>query len=297
VPKLELAADQSPEAADAPDEALPIPWPARALGATGAAVAVAWLSSCLLSPLPVAPAALGIVAWLIVLAAPRVGWLALAAAMTAGAVARHHPGGALAVAIAALIPVVLTPRRGTTWPLAVGAPLLGIVGLAGAWPAIAARAGAGMWRRAALGATGYIWLTIAAPLAGTSLYMKLPPGTPDPQTWTGSLTETAQHVIKPLLTSGVLVAAPVWAIGAAVLPLILRTRHLSTAVVLVTVWSAVLLSATETAIVAFHGAHAAASPPSALAGAAVGALIALAPALTEAWRKTPHAGNPQPELP
>jgi hypothetical protein len=179
----------------------------------------------------------------------------------------------------------------------VGAPLLGIVGLAGAWPAVAARAGAGMWRRAALGATGYIWLTIAAPLAGTSLYMRLPPETPDPQAWTGSLTETAQHVIKPLLTSGVLVAAPVWAIGAAVLPLILRTRHLSTAVVLVTVWSAVLLSATETAIVAFHGAHAAASPPSALAGAAVGALIALAPALTEAWRKTPHAGNPQPELP
>jgi hypothetical protein len=174
---------------------------------------------------------------------------------------------------------------------------LGIVGLAGAWPAIAARAGAGVWRRAALGATGYLWLALMAPLAGTGLYMKLPHGTPDPETWMASLAVTAQHVIKPLLTSGVLAAAPIWGVASAVLPLILRTRSLPTVCVLVTVWSAVLLSATETAIVAFHGSHAAASPPSALAGAAVGALIALAPALTQAWRKTPYSGKPRPELP
>jgi eukaryotic-like serine/threonine-protein kinase len=289
-------ADDEPglEHPDAPDEPLPIPWPARALGATGAAIAAGWIASTLLSPLPVAPAAIAIVAWLIVLALPRIGWLTVATALAGGAALRHHPGGALVVAIVAIIPVVLAPRRGTTWPLAVAAPLLGLVGLAGAWPAIAARAGGGTWRRVALGATGYLWVTLAGPLAGAGLYMKLPSGIPDTQTWTASLTQTAEHVIKPLLTSGILVAAPVWGIAAAVLPLILKTRHLSTLVVLVTVWSAVLLSATETAIVAFHGAHAAASPPSALAGAAVGTLIALAPALMEAWRKT---GNPRPELP
>ncbi|MFL5828862.1 MAG: protein kinase domain-containing protein [Solirubrobacteraceae bacterium] len=301
-PKLELAGEDAQPAApqetpDTPDEPLPIPWPARALGATGAAIAAGWLSSRLLTTLPIAPAAIGVVAWLVVLALPRIGWLAIATALAVAAAAQQHPGGALVIAIAAVIPLALTPRRGTAWPLAVGAPLLGMIGLAGAWPAIAARAGAGMWRRAALGATGYLWLALVGPLAGTGLYMKLPAGTTSPQTWTTSLTATAHEVIKPLLTSGVWAAAPIWGIAAAVLPLILRTRSLAAVCVLVTVWSAVLLSATETAIVAFHGTHAAASPPSALAGAAVGALIALAPALAQAWRKTPHSGNPRTELP
>jgi eukaryotic-like serine/threonine-protein kinase len=301
-PKLELAGEGAalapPQATpDAPDEPLPIPWPARAVGATGAAVATGWLSSHMLGALPIAPVALGVVAWLVVLALPRIGWLALALALAVAAVARHHPGGAIVIVIAAVIPVLLMPRRGTAWPLAVGAPLLGIIGLAGAWPAVAARAGAGVWRRAALGATGYLWLALISPLAGTGLYMKLVKGTTNPQSWTTSLTAAVHDVIKPFLTSGIWAAAPIWGIAAAVLPLILRTRSLAAACVLVTVWSAVLLSATETAIVAFHGTHAAASPPSALAGAAVGALIALAPALVEAWRKTQHSGNPRTELP
>jgi eukaryotic-like serine/threonine-protein kinase len=283
--------------ADAPDTTPPVPWPARALGATAAAIATAWLAAGLLGPLPVAPAAIGIVAWLLVLALPRVGWLATSTILIAGAVARHHPGGALVIAIAALIPLALMPRRGTAWPLAIGAPLLGIIGLAGAWPAIAARAGASAWRRAALGATGYVWLTLVAPLAGADLYTKRPQGIPAAGVWTASLGVTAHHVLGALFSAGTILAAGVWAIGAAVLPWLLRTRSLATTCVLVTVWSAVLLSATETAIVAFHGTHGAAAPPRAVAGAVVGALTALAPALINAWRKTRYSGNPRPELP
>lgn len=282
---------------DAPDTTPPIPWPARALGATAVAIATAWLAPRLLGPLPLAPAAIGVLAWLLVLALPRVGWLATSTILIAGGLARHHPGGALVLVIAALIPLALMPRRGTAWPLGIGAPLLGTVGLAGAWPAIAARAGAGPWRRAALGATGYVWLALLAPLAGADLYMRRPPGTPDPDVWTASLGVTAHHVLGPLFSAGTLVAAPVWAIAAAVLPWLLRSRSLATTCVLVTVWSAVLLSATESAIVAFHGAHGAAEPPSAVAGAVVGALVALAPALIDAWRKTRYSGNPRPELP
>jgi hypothetical protein len=171
-----------------------------------------------------------------------------------------------------------------------------MIGLAGAWPAIAARAGARAWRRAALGATGYVWVALIAPLAGADLYMKRPHATP-PDVWTASLGLTVHQVLGPLLSAGTLVAAPVWAIGAAVLPWLLRTRSLATTCVLVTVWSAVLLSATETAIVAFHGTPGVAAPPSAVAGAAAGALVALAPALIDAWRKTRYSGNARPELP
>jgi hypothetical protein len=56
------------------------------------------------------------------------------------------------MAIAMAAPALVLPRAGTLWPLPAIAAALGVVGLAGAWPALAANART-IPRRAAL-ATG-----------------------------------------------------------------------------------------------------------------------------------------------
>src|ERR1700745_1924301 len=103
---------------------------------------------------------------------------------------------ALVVLIGLLLPVVLLPTRPTLWPLAAGAPALGLVGvagLAGAWRALAGGAGT-PWRRAALGAIGWSWLLLAAPLAGMSLYLNVPIDNPQ---WTGSLFAVVRTTHRP----------------------------------------------------------------------------------------------------
>ncbi len=148
-----------------------------------------------------APPPSAVLAGAVTLVLPRAGWLALTAIFCLAAALEHQVGVALVVLIGALLPVVLLPLRGSTWPLAAGAPALGLIGLAGAWPALAARAGTS-WRRAALGLTGWVWLLIAAPLADRVLYLSPPPGTPAPNLWTGSLHETIHHVLWPLVNAG-----------------------------------------------------------------------------------------------
>ncbi len=237
------------------DAPVSLSWPNRALGATAAAIGAAWAAVHLLGPLPVAPPALAVLTWLLVLTLPRIGWLASGTILVAAAAARHHPGGALVLLIALLLPVVLIPWRATSWPLAIAAPVLGAVGLAGAWPALAGRASGFGWRRAALGAIGYVWVIVASLVVGTDLYMRRPPGTAAPAVWTGSLDVTVHDVLYPLVKSGVLAGAPVWGIAAAALPWLLRGRTLTACVVITTVWSAVLVSATETAVAIVHHGH------------------------------------------
>jgi tRNA A-37 threonylcarbamoyl transferase component Bud32 len=273
------------------------PWPARALAATGAAAAAGWLAAHLLAPLPIAPAGLAMLAWIVVLILPRVGWLALTAALVCTAAAQQRPGGALVILIAALVPVVLLPLRAVAWPLSAAAPALGLVGLAGAWPALAARAGSGIWRRAALGATGWLWLVVAAPLAGADLYVRRPAGIPAPHLWTGSLSAALHDVVTPISHSGALAGAPVWALAAAVLPWLIRGRSLAVDLVLVTVWAATLVSATEAASAAFAGTHSLGTPPTAVLGAIASGLVALWPSLLRALREGRHSRSPHTELP
>ena len=80
--------------------------------------------------------------------------------MATSLVAQEHAGGALLLVAGALVPVVLSPRDGPAWPLSAGAPALGAIGLACAWPGVAGLTGP-IWRRAMLGATGWIWLALA----------------------------------------------------------------------------------------------------------------------------------------
>jgi hypothetical protein len=179
--------------------------------------------------------------------------------------------------------VVLLIRRPTAWPLAAGAPALGLLGLAGAWPALAGRART-VWQRAALGFTGWIWLVLAAPVANRVFYLPVIPGTPALQDWAGSPHQTVHQVLTPMLTSGALAPAPLWALAAAVLPWLVRCRSLALDTIRAVVWSAVLVSATGVAVTAAHGGGGLRAAPSATVGAVVGAAIALTPSATAAWR-------------
>ncbi len=89
---------------------------------------------------------------------------------------------------------LLLPRAGLAWSVPAAAPLLGLAGLAGAYPAIAGTARRA-WTRAALGAAGLWWLLLAEPLLDRDLAL----GTPAP----GDLLDPG--------ALGALLLAPLWA--------------------------------------------------------------------------------------
>ena len=205
---------------------------------------------------------------------PRVVWLGLGVALAVWLAARGLPGAGLLV-LAATAPLLALPRRaGPGWMAAALAPALGVVGLAGAYPALAAQAG--RWRaRAALGALGYWWLCLAEPLVGRRLWLGAT-GVPARARWEGSLEVAAAHVLGGVLTLGVLGGAALWAVGAAVLPCIVRGRSALLDIGAVSIWSAALIAAAPTL---GHGppfALAHPSPRGAAVGAVLGALLAVA---------------------
>jgi hypothetical protein len=259
-------------------------WPARGLAGAGAAATAGWLCAEVLGRSPVGPALAALVVGGAVLALPGIGWLAFIAAVFGVAVAHGNAGFALLVLIALSLPVALMVRTPSAWPLAVGAPALGLVGLAGAWPAIAARAPT-VWRRAALAGVGWIWLALAAPIAARVLYLPAVGGIPPPSGWSGSPTAAVRDVLSPLLSSGVLAPAVVWAVAAVALPWAVRGRSPALDIVRVVIWSATLASATAVAVTAVHGSDAVSAAPTAVLGAVAGGVIALAPSIVAAARR------------
>ncbi len=203
---------------------------------------------------------------------PRVGWLAATAVVCAWLSAAHAPGSALCVAAASLPVPILMRRPGPAWLAPALAPLLGLAGLAGAYPALAGQF-ASAPRRAAVGALGYWWLALAEPVLARRLWLGPPSGVPARAAWEASVTHTATHVISPLLTVGVLLGALLWAAGAAVLPWIVRGRHASVDVIAATVWTAALAAAAP--IIARGGLApgAAASPRGLVLGSILGGLL------------------------
>jgi eukaryotic-like serine/threonine-protein kinase len=211
---------------------------------------------------------------------PRAMWLACAAAAIAWQAFAGRPGLALLI-FAALLPLLVLPgeptstRLGAGWLACALAPVLGLAGLAGAFPAIAGQAS--RWRdRAALAALGYWWLALAEPLLGRRLWLGPPSGTPARPVWEGSLSLAATHVIAPLLVLGMLLGALLWGAGAAALPWIVRGRSAVLDVIAVTLWSAAI-AATAPALDAGLAAHATQpNPRGAVLGAILGGVIAVA---------------------
>jgi hypothetical protein len=211
---------------------------------------------------------------------PRLLWLALALALAGWQTAAGRAGVGLLV-LAALLTIVLAPvaRRAQGaaggWLLCALAPALGVVGLAGAFPAIAGQHG--RWRmRAAFGALGYWWLALAEPLLSKHLWLGPLPGTPPRATWEGSLQSTAVHVVGPLLSTGVLLGAALWAAAAVTLPLLVRGRGAAFDVVAATVWSAALAVSAPLLDGGLPAPALQASPRGAIVGAVLGGTVAVA---------------------
>ena len=211
---------------------------------------------------------------------PRAVWLAAAVALAVWQAAAGRPGAGL-LALVAMLPVVLLPigrrdRAGTGgWLACALAPILGVIGLAGAFPAIAGQAP--RWRmRAALGALGYWWLALAEPLLARRLWLGPAPGTPPRTVWEGSLSNTAVHVIGPLLSTGLLFGAALWAGGAVLLPLLVRGRNAALDVVAAVAWAAALAAAAPALDAGLAGQSAHATPRGAVVGAVLGAALAVA---------------------
>ncbi len=213
------------------------------------------------------------------IALPRAVWIACATLAIGWQAFAGRPGVALLL-FAALSPVLVLAwasgrrRLGIGWLGCALAPVLGLAGLAGAFPAVAGQAS--RWReRAGLAALGYWWLALAAPLLGRHLWLT-EARTPARAAWEGSLSAAAAHVLAPLLVLGVLLGALLWAAGAAALPWVVRGRNAAFDIVAVTVWSAALAAAAPVvdAGLSAHAAHP--SPRGAVLGAILGALVAVA---------------------
>ncbi|HEV7528699.1 MAG TPA: serine/threonine-protein kinase [Solirubrobacteraceae bacterium] len=211
---------------------------------------------------------------------PRVAWLALGLALALWQTVVGRPGVGLLV-LAALAPIVLLPvgRRAQGgsggWLLCALAPALGVVGLAGAFPAIAGQAR--RWRmRASFAAVGYWWLALAEPLLARRLWLGAPGHMPARTAWEGSLSTAAVHVVGPLLSLGVLFGAALWAAGAVALPMLVRGRNAALDVVAATVWSAALAVAAPMLDAGVQGHAVQASPRGAIVGAVLGGTLAVA---------------------
>jgi len=214
----------------------------RGAGRLAAALAAAALTcvAAALSPSvpPAAPVALGAIGAAVVLIAPRLGWLAGAGA-TIGWLAFASPslaGVALVVVLAAALVPLLLWRHGRSWSAPAIAPLLGAATLAGAFPALAGQARD--WRRRfALAALGYWWLSLAEAVAHARLYLGAPASASPVDRWSNAPGVAVTHVVAPLLTSGALALAGVWAVGAVVLPWVVRGRSLTADLLLGGAWA------------------------------------------------------------
>jgi serine/threonine protein kinase len=211
---------------------------------------------------------------------PRKVWLACALAAVIWQAWIGRPGVSLLI-VAAVLPLAMLPRgarasgRGLSWALCALAPLLGLLGLAGAFPALAGQPR--RWRqRMCLAALGYWWLTLAGPLAAERLWLAGPAGLPDRALWEGSLSTAADHVIGPMLTLGLLLGALLWTGGSLVLPWLVRGRSALLDTVAAAFWAGALLALQPPldSGLAAHAAHP--SPRGAVLGALLGAAIAVA---------------------
>ncbi len=202
------------------------------------------------------------------LTAARSGWIAGTLAVCVWRIASGHPGTTLLI-LCAILPVVLLVRRpGLHWLTALLAPVLGLVGLAGAFPALAGQLA--HWRaRALLGALGYWWLR----LAGLPLEESV---------------ASTTHAVVHLLGIALLMGMALWALAAVVLPWMVRGRSamldalaaILWAVALVVGWAGMGWVGERWVGIHFHGLPLAGatfpSPHDVILSASLGAVLAVA---------------------
>jgi serine/threonine protein kinase len=192
----------------------------------------------------------------------------------------HGRSGLALVMLAALAPLLIAPaERGThsvggRWLLALLAPVLGLAGLAGAFPALAGQA-RGWGFRAALAALGYWFTVLAEPLLDRRLWLGPPAGAPPRSVWEHSAGTAVTHVISPALSLGVLLGASLWAAAAALLPWIVRGRSAAADGIAAASWCLGLVLLSPALGAGLHGGLSHPSPRGAPLGAALGGLLAV----------------------
>ena len=244
---------------------------------------------------PVSSGAAAAAAAVLVALLPRVGWIAAALAVL-GWLASPEAGreGTALVLAAALLPTpLLLPRAGLLWSAPVLAPLLGTVALAPLFVGVAAL-GSSAWRRAGLATAGFIWLAVGEILTGRDLLFGPPDGRLAHAEWEASAVDAAGDGLLPLLSSPALAPAVVWVAFALVLPLVVRGRYAALDLVAAALWAAGLvvaqgalgdLLAATTELDRARGA---------VAGACLGAVVALSVTLLA---PPARGGRPGPALP
>ena len=194
---------------------------------------------------------------------PERGVLAAATGLSAAWLSSHLPGvhaplAPAAVALLVALATLLLQSLGVVRPLMLvtalpfGVVILGVVGLAGAWPALIGRVVDGWVQRAIIAGGGLLWLAEVGSLTHHDLY------------WSVGLLDRA-------IADGSLAAALVWAAAAALTPVLIRARHPRLELALAIVGSALVVTGVQA--FARRPLHAA------TAGAVVGAAIAAWPAL------------------
>jgi eukaryotic-like serine/threonine-protein kinase len=211
--------------------------PARAIAAVlAAALAAAALGLLGAAPPPLAPAAGAAIAAGLVALLPRLGWGAVAVALVVW-LAGEDPGAAWIVAAAAVpVPLLLRRAAAPAWSAPALAPLLGLASVALAFPVLAGRLSSAV-HRAALGALGAWWLLLAEPL----LHERLAVGAPR------AAAAGGWDAVAAVATAPAILMCAVWAVAAAVLPILVRGRLVALDVVAATAWAAGLAAATQAA--------------------------------------------------
>lgn len=171
--------------------------------------------------------------------------------------------------LAGALPLLALPRRTTLAPaLALLAPALGTVGLAGAFPALAGQA-RGWLDRAAIALLGAWWTITLQPAASGLLWAWPPHPRHPPHLRSDAGATAALRVLRAALVPATAEVLAVWALAAVLLPWLVRGRRplrdLSAAIV----WSALLAGGTGAVL-------GGAMPRGALLSAAVGVLAAIA---------------------
>ncbi len=217
---------------------LATPWLKLAPALGIAAMVLACLIATGGAPAPVM--LLSPLAGLLAIARPRPALAMALAAMVvwvwAGA---DQPGAALLIAALGL-PLLAPVVNPSAAPLTSLAPLLGLAGMAAAYPAFAGLT-RGAASRLVLGATGYLWLVSLETIADRNLLLGAPSSAPP--SWADSAGVALSDVLMPLVTPSVLAAAAIWGIAALILPALVRARTPVLDLLGALVWAAGLASA------------------------------------------------------
>ncbi|MEA2378092.1 MAG: eukaryotic-like serine/threonine-protein kinase [Thermoleophilaceae bacterium] len=212
-------------------------------GALAGAIVLGVLQSLGPEPSFSVPAVAGLAALAVALL-PRIAWLVVAAGLCGWLVSPEadRQGTALILAAAAAPMPLLLPRGKLLWSVPILAPLLGTVALAPAFVGLAALAPT-PWRRAGLGAAGFLWLALGELISGRDLLFGVSDGTLPRADWQGSISAAGSDALAPLLSGPALAPAVVWAAFAMLLPLLVRGRWLAVDLIGAGLWAAGLFVA------------------------------------------------------